>query len=1135
MTGASPARRHEQAALLLAAQRIARMGSWRQDLRTGRLAWSDGTCELFGIAPAAFEGTLDHLRQAVLPEDREVFDRACALAAGEEADLRIRRPDGAVRWLRARGGVEGDAGGAPVARIGVVADVTAQRQAQDALERQSWLQRIASAAAHVGGWTIELPGRQLTWSDENCLIHEVPPGYQPTLEEGLGYFPPEFRDEVVRLVGACERDGTPYQFEVQKYTAQGRRIWVRCCGEAVRDAGGRIVRLQGSIEDITERKRAEEDLRRKDALLRMAGRVARIGGWAIELPQQRVAWSDEVFDIFELAPGEAPDLEQALAFYLEPGRGVLRTAFQRCAASGEPFDVEAALVTGRGRHASVRVCGEAERDELGAITRVRGAVQDISLQKAAADQIRSLGVRLTSALENISDGFLTMDRQWRFTYVNAAAEQVLERRRGELLGSVAWEQFPDAIGTAFEEHYQRALAHNTTQSFEAFYQQLAKWFEVRVYPSPDGLAVYFRDVTDLRRHREALRESERELRALAESMPQMVWMAAPAGGNIYCNQRWVDYTGLGLEQSSGAGWLQAVHPDDLRAMEVARPRAAAAPEDFTAECRLRRADGEYRWMIVRGTPYFDQGGQVAKWMGTCTDVHDLKRSIEAIRVSEERFRLLAKGTQNAIWDWDVRSNRLWWNTGLENLLRFRGEELQPTIEDWARTIHADDRQATVESIRLAIAQGADAWSGTYRFRRGDGEYAWVAGRTQIIRASDGQAVRLVGSMEDITERLALEEQLRQAQRLDSMGRLTGGVAHDFNNLLTVIVGNAELLTEQLAAQPRLAELAGMVVQAAERAAELTRHLLAFARKQPLQPRPVDANELVGGMAPLLQRTLGAQVEIVLAPADGLWRALVDPAQLDNALLNLCVNARDAMPHGGRLTIATANRQVTAAEAQQHPGLQPGAYVVLSVSDTGTGIAPEHLRRVFEPFFTTKPQGQGIGLGLAMVYGFAKQSGGHVDITSQPGQGVIVKLFLPQTTETDARQPRPEAPTAQGQQETILLVEDDRMVLRYVHGQLLALGYRVVQAENAAQALEIIGGPEPIDLLFTDMLMPGMTGRQLADRAARLRPQLKVLYTSGYAETGIVHDGRLEEGIQLLNKPYRREELARRLREVLAQP
>jgi PAS domain S-box-containing protein len=998
----------EQLALLASAQRMARMGSWRLDLLTGRLSWSEGTCELFGVAASNLQATFEYFLGFVLPEDRPAFERVFASGAGSEAEYRIRRPDGAVRWMIGRGNVERDGSGAAVARIGIVMDVTEQRLAREQLDQTVYMLRIAGKAARLGGWTIELPERKLTWSDENCAIHDVPPGYRPTLEEGIGYFPPEYRDEVIRHVSACERDGTPYEFEVEKFTAKGRRIWVRCVGEAVRDADGRIIRLQG-------------------------------------------------------------------------------------------------------------------------------AIQDTSRQKAADDEIRSLGVRLTATLESITDGFFTLDRDWRFTYVNAAAERILECSRGELLGRNVWTRFKETVGTPFEQHYRRALADNTTSSFEAFYPQLEKWFAARVYPSPDGLAVYFQDVTELRRSREAVLESERELRALAESMPQMVWMSRPDGWNNYSNQRWVEYTGLSVEESCGDGWMRAVHPDDRPALEHSW-RAATTGRwvgDYNLECRLRQADDGYRWMIVRGLPYRDQAGQITKWMGTFTDIHDLKQSMEAIRVSEERFRLLAIGTHDAIWDWDMRTNALWWNAGFETLFGYRRDEVEASIDSWSRAIHPDEREATLAAVREAIASGADVWAGNYRFRRRDGSYARVSGRSYVIRGAGGRAIRMVGSIADITDRLALEEQLRQGQRLDSIGRLTGGVAHDFNNLLTVIMGNAELLTEQLAGHAKLAPLADMVVNAAERGAELTRHLLAFARKQALEPQAVDVNLLVTDMVPLLQRTLGAHVEILVEPAVGLWRALVDPAQLDNALLNLCVNARDAMRQGGVLTIATANRALAQDYVRQHPGLQPGEYVMLCVSDTGTGIAPEHMGRLFEPFFTTKEQGKGTGLGLAMVYGFVKQSGGHIDIVSEPGRGTSIKLFLPRTA--DAAAPHNHAPTAApaaGGAETILLVEDDKLVLRYAHDQLVALGYRVFQAADGAKALEIIRTAQTIDLLFTDMVMPGMSGRQLAEQAVAIRPSLKVLYTSGYVENGIVHEGRLDPGVHLLGKPYRREELARRVREIL---
>ena len=382
----------------------------------------------------------------------------------------------------------------------------------------------------------------------------------------------------------------------------------------------------------------------------------------------------------------------------------------------------------------------------------------------------------------------------------------------------------------------------------------------------------------------------------------------------------------------------------------------------------------------------------------------------------------------------------------------------------------------------------------------------------------------------------MEERLRQSQRLESVGQLTGGVAHDFNNLLTVILGNAELLHEQLLDNPRLAPLAGMVVSAGERGAQLTQRLLAFARRQTLDPKAVDINQLVAEMDPLLRRSLGGHIEIEFIRGAGLWPALVDPAQLDNALLNLCLNARDAMPEGGRLTIETGDAHLSEDYAAHNADVRPGQYVMLAVSDTGTGIDPAHVRRVFEPFFTTKAAGKGTGLGLAMIYGFVKQSGGHVSVYSEPGAGTTFRLYLPRALET-ATAPRRVVETlpVAGGHETVLLVEDDPMVRRYAFDQLVALGYRVIEAHSGAQALTILREGQAVDLLFTDVVMPGMSGRQLADQATELRPGLKVLFTSGYTENAIVHHGRLDPGVHLLSKPYRREDLARRLRDVIGSP
>ncbi len=386
---------------------------------------------------------------------------------------------------------------------------------------------------------------------------------------------------------------------------------------------------------------------------------------------------------------------------------------------------------------------------------------------------------------------------------------------------------------------------------------------------------------------------------------------------------------------------------------------------------------------------------------------------------------------------------------------------------------------------------------------------------------------------DITE---LNARLQQSQRMEAIGQLTGGIAHDFNNLLTVVSGNAELLLEDTAGQPAQRQLVQMIATAAQRGAALTQRLLAFARKQALDPKAVDLNQMVASLDPMLRRTLGEHIQIELIRAAGLWPALVDQGQLENALLNLCLNARDAMPGGGRLTLETANVRLDEEYAARNADVQPGQYVMLAVSDTGQGITPEHLQRVFEPFFTTKEKGKGTGLGLSMVYGFVKQSSGHLAIYSEPGQGTSVKLYLPRTgSEVTAAAPGSDSGAVVGGSETILLVEDDAAVRQVALAALRSFGYTVIEAADGPSAMTVLEQRHDVDLLFTDIVMPGgMNGRELADAARRLRPGLRVLYTSGYTENAIVHHGRLDAGALLLGKPYRRRELDRAVRAALAQ-
>ncbi len=383
---------------------------------------------------------------------------------------------------------------------------------------------------------------------------------------------------------------------------------------------------------------------------------------------------------------------------------------------------------------------------------------------------------------------------------------------------------------------------------------------------------------------------------------------------------------------------------------------------------------------------------------------------------------------------------------------------------------------------------------------------------------------------DVTTRVRTEDVLRQTQKMEAIGHLTGGVAHDFNNLLQIVSANLDLLNADVTGKAKAAERLQKAVAAVERGARLTAQLLAFARRQPLEPRSLNLGRLMREMTDLLRRTLGERVEVEAIVSGGLWNTMVDPSRVENAIINLAVNARDAMPDGGKLTIEVANAFLDDHYVAQHAEVTAGQYVMLAVSDTGHGMTSEVIARAYEPFFTTKPEGQGTGLGLSQVYGFVKQSGGHIKIYSEAGQGTTIKIYLPRTRQTEEEVEAVNLAPVAGGSECILVVEDDEGVRAAVVDMLADLGYSVLKAENAEQALEILAGDTPIDLIFTDVVMPGpVNTREFGRRAQVLRPNVLVLHTSGYTQNAIVHNGTLDDDVYLLSKPYRRDDLARKLR------
>lgn len=446
-----------------------------------------------------------------------------------------------------------------------------------------------------------------------------------------------------------------------------------------------------------------------------------------------------------------------------------------------------------------------------------------------------------------------------------------------------------------------------------------------------------------------------------------------------------------------------------------------------------------------------------------------------------------------------------------------------------RFVSTEDRERMSEAIESVFRTGnQDSYEASALGL--DGKTVYFNTRVGPV-FRNGKVDRVTILATDITEQRNLEEQLRQSQKLEALGQLTGGVAHDFNNLLTVILGNLELLNEELGSNDQAREMTNNAAEAADRAAALTQRLLAFSRKQALRPETIDMRQLVNGMDDLLRRSLGETIEIEIVSAGGQWKCIADRAQLENAILNVALNSRDAMPSGGKLTFETGNVRLDEDYTSRHIEVTPGQYAMISVTDTGTGMSTEVMKNAFDPFFTTKQTGQGTGLGLSMVYGFVLQSGGHVKIYSEVGEGTAVKIYLPRAHATDSDAPLPELSDVEplGNGEAILVVEDDASVRALTKRLLTQLGYRVLEAEKAAAALVVYENSPRIDGLLTDVVLPGGTsGVALARELQRRRPELPVLFVSGYSENAIIHHGRLDPDVELLEKPFRKAELAKKV-------
>jgi PAS domain S-box-containing protein len=818
----------------------------------------------------------------------------------------------------------------------------------------------------------------------------------------------------------------------------------------------------------------------------------------------------------------------------EDRRAELRDILARIGRGEYIHHFETARIRRDGRRIDVSLSISPVKSASGEIIGAAKIARDISdRRKAQADLVREIEER-RQIFETSLDLILVTDRKGLILHASPSAKDILGYAPDDMVGHNAIDFIHPGDLHDVRNEMRMARSGRAMRNFECRYLHRDGRIVTLTWTGmwSEPVQKHFFSGRDMTEQKVA----EAKFRLAVDASPIGIIMTDGSGAIVLANAETERMFGYGRGELLGRP-VDALAPEGLRERHAAHRREFAARLDGRrtgtgrALTGLRRDGSEFPVEIGLNSIHTPNGLLV---LGMLVDVTDSRKAQEELRDSERMARGIIDTALDAFVQMDETGDVVEWNRQAEAIFGWtRAEAIGRSLAEMI--VPERYRSRHIDGIPRFLESGQSNVLGR-RFEiealRRDGKEIKIELSVTALRRRGGHMFNAF--VRDLTDKLAADEHLRQAQKMETIGQLTGGIAHDFNNILTVITGTIEILEEGVAEDPGLATIARMIDEAALRGAELTQRLLAFARRQPLQPRTTDINTLIVDAARLLRPTLGEHIEIESAFEEAAWPALVDPGQLSNALINLAVNARDAMPEGGKLVLETGNVQLDNTYARMHDEVAPGPYVMIAVSDTGHGIPASILDKVFDPFFTTKGTGKGTGLGLSMVYGFVKQSNGHIKIYSELGHGTTIKIYLPRAgAEAEADAETQPAPALEGGTETILVVEDDALVRNYVATQLNGLGYTTLSAANATEALEYIDGVKNFDLLFTDVIMPGsINGRQLAEEAKRRRPSLKVLYTSGYTENAIVHHGRLDPGVLLLAKPYRKSDLARMVRTAL---
>ena len=755
-------------------------------------------------------------------------------------------------------------------------------------------------------------------------------------------------------------------------------------------------------------------------------------------------------------------------------------------------------------------------------------------------------------LQDAPDGFVACDSAFRIVFLNSAAQRLYGKSKADLLGTTPWQSSAVLGGSELQTESRRVMAERVPAAFEFHHRSLALCLDISVSPAAwGGISIWFRDVTERKRAEQKVRIAHTELAAIHAHAP-MVFLVVDEDLRVRkVNQAAVQIAGrpeadmLGLGPGGSIGCLNSLK--DPRGCGYG-PTCDTCPLRLSVLDTIRnqvRHDYVEAWLPVRGSKGTEERcflaftaplelSGVKEALVCALDITGRKRAEKAHRDSEYWLKESQRISRIGSYVLDCATG-IWSSSEALDEIFGIGVDYPRTVEGWQALIHPEDCEEMKDHFANQVLRQRKLFDREYRVvRPGDGRVRWVHGRGAVVRDSAGVPSVMTGTIQDVTERRAVEEELRQAQKLEGLGRLAGGIAHDFNNLLTIINGYSEMLLGELQGEDPLREPVAEIRKAGERAAKLTGQLLTFSRKQIVTPQLLDLNAVIGENLSMLQRLVGEDIELATRLATRLGRVVADPGQMHQVLLNLVANARDAMPLGGRLTIATSDVDVAESDPARQPGVAPGHYVLLSVEDTGIGIEAKAREHIFDPFFTTKGKGAGTGLGLATVHGIVQQAGGAISFHSEPTRGTTFLIYLPRSEAAAADHRETARPSADLRgTETVLVVEDQNSVRKFTVRMLSRYGYRILQAARGDEARLLAETyPGPIHLLLTDVVMPGMTGRELAEHLSPARPSMKVLYMSGYAEDVIANRGLLDPGLLYIAKPFAPRALAQKVREAL---